>query len=91
MEKPRAKTLKDSYRFPGFYPATKLRGVFGDRQARVIRLARRSKKRFAERAVRQVAAGTTGNENRSAIFRAERRRFTSISRSAGSSAGAARP
>lgn len=35
---------------PGFRPLPKLRGVFGDRKARVITLARRSKKRRVRRA-----------------------------------------
>jgi hypothetical protein len=40
------KTLYDAYRFPGFTPVRELRGVFGDRFARVIRLNRRSKNGF---------------------------------------------
>jgi hypothetical protein len=42
--KPRAKRLSDAYRFPGFRPFEKVRGVFGDPKARVIKLIRRSKK-----------------------------------------------
>jgi hypothetical protein len=38
------KRLADAYRFPGFQPRAMLRGVFGDRKARVITLVRRSKK-----------------------------------------------
>ena len=54
------KRLADAYRFPGFRPLSKLRGVFGDRKARVVTLVRRSKKRFAVRAGRGIADGTTG-------------------------------
>ena len=41
------KRLADAYRVSGFRPLGTLRGVFGDRKARVITLARRSKKRHA--------------------------------------------
>ncbi len=67
---PKKKTLYDAYRFPGFTPVRELRGRFGDRWARVIRLNRRSKKQFAAPAGQFTAAGTTGEPVRSAIFRA---------------------
>ena len=41
------KQLHDLYRFPGFVPQPKVRGVFGDPLAVVITLRRRRKKRFA--------------------------------------------
>jgi hypothetical protein len=41
------KRLLDAYRFDGFRPLEQLSGVFGDPKARVIKLARRSKKRSA--------------------------------------------
>ena len=66
---PKKKTLYDTYRFPGFTPTRELHGRFGDRWARIIRLNRRSKKRFAGPAVQFIAAGTTGAPVRSAIFR----------------------
>jgi len=39
--------LLDEYRFPGFRPRAKVKGIFGDSKARVIRLERRQKKRHA--------------------------------------------
>jgi hypothetical protein len=41
------KKLQDVYRFPGFAPESKIRGIFGDPLAVVITLRRRRKKRFA--------------------------------------------
>src|SRR5262249_43329554 len=41
------KRLPDLYRFPGFVPQARLRGLFGDPRAVVITLQRRRKKRFA--------------------------------------------
>ena len=38
------KRLHDAYRFPGFRPLEKTRGVFGDPKARVVMLVRCSKK-----------------------------------------------
>lgn len=37
-------SLLDEYRFPGIYPKAKVRGEFGDPQARIIDLRRRQKK-----------------------------------------------
>ena len=42
----KSKKLLDEYRFPGFRPRAKLKGIFGDSQARVIALERRQKKTF---------------------------------------------
>jgi hypothetical protein len=39
--------LLDEYRFPGFRPMAKIKGVFGDPKARVITLRRTQKKRYA--------------------------------------------
>jgi len=50
--------LWDTYRFPGFRPGTTVQGVFGDPKARVLRLHRRGKKRFAQPAVISSEAGT---------------------------------
>ena len=50
----RARQLRDTYRFSGFYPAGKVRGVFGAPKVRVLTLCRRQKKRRVE----YVADGT---------------------------------
>jgi transposase len=68
----RRRHLRDSYRFAGFLPSRWIKGVFGDRRARVVTLARRSKKRLAHvggfttpfydrkvRRVRDVSSGDT--------------------------------
>jgi hypothetical protein len=40
--------LLDEYRYPGFCPRAKIRGLFGDPKARIIRLERTQKKRFVD-------------------------------------------
>jgi len=41
------KRLPDLYRFPGFVPQARIRGIFGDPRAVVLTLQRRRKKRSA--------------------------------------------
>lgn len=48
----------DEYRHPGFRPGARIKGVFGDPQARVIRLERRKKKQSVD-IVEQFAGVTT--------------------------------
>jgi len=55
----RLRRLWDEYAFPGFRPLPTVRGVFGDRKARVITFKRRSKKRSAVAVVERTWAGTT--------------------------------
>ena len=51
--------LLDEYRFPGYRPRADIRGVFGDPRARVIRLERTRKKRYAAVAERATGVITT--------------------------------
>ena len=53
------KQLLDLYRFPGFVPLPRIRGVFGDLRAVVITLRRRRKKRSATSAVKRTGPTTT--------------------------------
>ena len=62
------KTLPDLYRFPGFVPLPRVRGLFGDPLAVVITLQRRRKKRAAESAATSITAITTNGDGASAIF-----------------------
>jgi len=55
----RLRRLWDEYAFPGFRPLNTVRGVFGDRKARVITFQRRSKKSSAVAVVERTWAGTT--------------------------------
>lgn len=55
----RRKRLLDAYRFAGFRPLERVRGIFGDPKARVITLVRRSKKRVAVSAGASTPVGTT--------------------------------
>lgn len=57
MEKKRH--LLDEYRFPGFRPRAKIQGIFGDSKAKVIRLKRRQKKRYADVVGRFIGVITT--------------------------------
>lgn len=53
------KLLQDLYRFPGFVPQARVRGLFGDPHAVVITLQRRRKKRSAMSADRFIGPSTT--------------------------------
>jgi hypothetical protein len=50
--------LWDTYVFPGFRPQSIVHGIFGDWKARVIKLKRRSKKRFVAFAAASPWVGT---------------------------------
>ena len=56
----RFRRLSDGYSFAGFRARATVRGVFGDPGVRIVRLERRSKKRFAAVAGRSRSAGTIG-------------------------------
>jgi len=66
MEKSRR--LLDEYRYPGFRPMAKIKGVFGDPKARVITLRRTQKKRYAAVAVQCIKAITTRRRDAYGIF-----------------------
>jgi hypothetical protein len=55
----KVRRLADAYRFPGFRTLQTVHGIFGDSHSRLIRLARRGKKRFVEPAGRGIGVGTT--------------------------------
>src|SRR2546430_1880054 len=78
--------LADAYAFPGFRASATVRGCFGDPQARIITLARRSKKRTVACAARCIAAFTTAPGGGCAICRAVSFASTSIWRCRGTGA-----
>ena len=55
----KTKSLSDGYAFSGFRPMRRVRGIFGDRFARVVVLKRRGKKPAAGRVARSVGHTTT--------------------------------
>jgi hypothetical protein len=63
--------LLDEYQFPGFRPRSAIQGIFGDPRARVIRLKRTQKKRFADAVARLIADTTTRKCNGHGICHAE--------------------
>jgi hypothetical protein len=63
--------LADTYTFPGFHPLAYVQGIFGDPQARLITLVRRTKKRFAARVARRIGPGTTVDNGASETCPAE--------------------
>src|ERR1019366_3831302 len=71
----RRRRLWDTYSFPGFRPEPTVRGIFGDRKARVITLKRRSKKQHAGAAVASRRAGTIARSARCAICPAATRGY----------------
>jgi hypothetical protein len=67
----RQRRLSDGYSFAGFRAQATVRGVFGDPDVRIMRLDRRSKKRFAAVAGGSGTAGTIGGCDRFATCRAQ--------------------
>jgi hypothetical protein len=82
--------LTDSYRFPGFYPAQAVTGVFGDPKARVIKLTRRQKKRRAGFVAGCTEASMTAKSAVCETSRAVTAGFTWRWKSGGSTARAAK-
>ena len=80
------KRLLDIYRFPGFIPQLKVRGIFGDPLAVVITLRRRRKKRAVASVDKPAAPTTTSGHAASATWPVATNASTSTSRSAGSCA-----
>ena len=64
----RTKRLLDEYRFPGFRPVAKIKGKFGDSQARIIALKRRQKKRHVAVAERFIKAIMTTKHDLFVIY-----------------------
>ena len=63
------KRLHDLYRFPGFVPLPKVRGVFGDSRAVVITLRRRQKKRAVVSVAKNIAVTMTSDREGPGISR----------------------
>jgi hypothetical protein len=72
----RRKRLLDAYRFTGFRPLERVRGIFGDPKARVISLVRRSKKHVAALVGVCTLDGTTTGFAKYAICRVATPVFT---------------
>ena len=73
------KQLRDLYRFPGFVPLDRVRGIFGDHKAVVISLRRVRKKRPAASVDRRTTATMTNGPVAFAISRAAIGESTSAS------------
>src|SRR5258707_11683817 len=67
----RRRRLSDGYSFACFRANAIVRGVFGDPDVRIVRLDRRSKKRFAAVVGGSTTAGTIGGCGRFATCRAQ--------------------
>ena len=85
------KRLLDIYRFPGFVPQLKVRGIFGDPLAVVITLRRRRKKRSVASVGKPSAPTTTSGHAVSATWPAATNASTSTSPFAGSGASGVAP
>lgn len=68
--------LLDEYRFPGFGPRAEIKGIFGDSKARVIRLKRIQKKRYAGVVERFIGVITTRRSVGYGIYPVEMHGFT---------------
>lgn len=62
------KRLLDSYCFPGFHPLSKLKGIFGDPKARIIKFIRSQKKQFVEAVAHLIRVIMTIKLDLSEIF-----------------------
>jgi hypothetical protein len=78
------KSIYDLYRFPGFVPLPRVRGLFGDPRAVVITLQRRRKKRAVASAARSIIAITTSGRDESATSPVATSASISLSSCAGS-------
>jgi hypothetical protein len=78
------KLLHDLYRFPGFVPLPRIRGIFGEAAAVLVALRRRRKKRCVASVARPTGAITTSGRAGSATSPAATNASTSTSNSAGS-------
>lgn len=78
-------TLSDLYRFPGFRPKKTMHGIFGDPNARIIKLSRRGKKLFAASAEQYIGRLAIVESVLSAICPLATPGYTSNWRFAGSS------
>jgi hypothetical protein len=83
--------LPDAYRFPGFYPETVVRGIFGDPKARIVSLRRRRKKRPVAPAANPFEASATAKRAASATFLAATHVSISTSRFAACTVAGALP
>lgn len=70
------KTLSELYSHPGFRARSKLTGVYGDPYARVVKLARRQKKPFAQFAIHHQRHTTIAKSNGQETFRAVHSGYT---------------
>lgn len=84
------RTLLDEYRFPGYRPRARIKGVFGDPSARVVTLVRTQKKAVAANAGLSTGATTTSGCGASGTAPAGTPACIWRWRSAGCSAGRAR-
>ena len=82
--------LADLYRFPALRPRAAVSGVFGDREARVVRLERRGNKLCWESALRPRAESTIASCAECETSRRETRESAWRSKSVAYAAGAAR-
>jgi hypothetical protein len=67
--------LVDEYQFPGFRPASTIKGMFGDWRVRIVSLRRRKKKWRAGFAGRRIAVFTIASSEGSGICRVARAGF----------------
>lgn len=62
------KHLTDTYKFPGFEPYKRTKGVFGQPDVRIVSLKRKEKKRYVEHVGLSVVASTITGHDFSGIF-----------------------
>jgi hypothetical protein len=63
----KSKHFRDLYRFPGFIPEGRIKGIFGDPLAVLVTLRRSRKKRSVRAAAKPAGLGTTSGVGVSGI------------------------
>ena len=66
----KTKSLYDSYKFPGFIPERRIKGVFGDKNAVIIPLIRKEKKQHVAAVAKFLIGFMTGKKEMFEIFHA---------------------
>ncbi len=83
----KSRKLTDSYKFPGYQPYQKVKGIFGDSKSLIIRMKRVQKKQYAQYALEHLIVFMTKKLDEYGIYPAEINAYTLNWKYIGSIAG----
>ncbi len=72
----KSRKLTDSYKFPGYQPYQKVKGIFGDSKSLIIRMKRVQKKHYAQHVTNPQKVFMTEKIDVFGIYRVETNGFT---------------